>query len=803
MNPIAMTVILVASIAALAYSLNRRWLLLKVGRPTERLDNIPKRVWTTILYAFGQRRMPYYPLAGVAHILIFFGFMVLLLRSLILWGRAFSPSFHLWILGPEPVLGLPLGHLYDLAKDSFAVLVVIGACVFIYLRIVTKEKRMTLHWEGLLILGIIVTMMLSDMLYDGAALALAGGWKAMACGPVDANFTGTCADVFKVVAPFDPEHAQAGQFLWFAPMGSIVASALAGVAPSTLRVLAHAGFWIHGTLVLVFANLLPYTKHFHIFTSIPNVFTSDIGPAGRLPTLAASSEKLMETVGAAAELEDPNQAPIGVARAEHLTWKSILDFYTCTECGRCTDNCPANRTGKLLSPKQFTLDLRDHMYGRDQEFIDGIGGPLHPVDASHGGGHGSAGDHDKGHGHDDKEHGHDDKDHGHDKDHGGHHEPVYPDNPHPNPPIEFKPVDLVSGVIQPDVLWACTTCRACEEFCPVMISYVDKIVDMRRNLVLVRGEFPPELQKPFQAMETNGNPWNLSRMDRAAWAEGLDVPRMADKPKAEVLYWVGCAASYDDRAKKIARAMVRLLKAAGVDFAILGEEEQCNGDPARRAGNEFLFLTLAEANITTINGYKEQGGVRKILTTCPHCFNTLKNEYPEFGGSYDVIHHAEFLEGLVRDGKLKPKHPVKGRVVYHDACYLGRYNGTYEPPRQVLEAIPGTDLVEVEHFNRNMGLCCGAGGGQMWMEEQNKDRMNVRRTLQLLDTKADTIATSCPFCMTMITDGLKDQSKEDDVRQLDIAELLEEACFGRRGGSTVPKPEDKEQAKEPEAVPVS
>jgi len=723
MNPIAMTVILVASVAALTYSLNRRWLLLKVGQPESRLDRIPERVWTTLLYAFGQKKMPYYPLAGVAHIFIFFGFMVLLLRSLILWGRAFSPSFNLWILGPDPFLGLPLGHYYELAKDVFAVLVLVGALVFVYLRVVKKEKRMSLHWEGLAILGIIIVMMLSDMLYDGAALALQAAFPAMLCGTTAG---GACASVATIIAPLSEPQGAGVQMLWYAPAGSVVAKMLGGMSTSTLVVLAHIGFWTHATLVLIFANLLPYTKHFHIFTVMPNVFLANLDPPGRLPPMADGSEKLMEMVGAAAELEDPNAARIGVARAEHFTWKSILDFYTCTECGRCSDNCPAYRTGKVLSPKQLTIDLRNHMYGRDKEFIEGKGSPLNPLPpkeshAAHGG---------NGESHEEHGHAHDEHDA-----HGGHHEPVYPENPIPDAPPEFKPVDLVDNVIHPDVLWACTTCRACEEHCPVLISYVDKIVDMRRNLVLVRGEFPGELQKPFQAMETNGNPWNLSRMDRAAWAEGLDVPRMADNPKAEVLYWVGCAASYDDRAKKIARAVVQLLQAAKVSFAILGEEEQCNGDPARRAGNEFLFVTLAEANIATINGYKEQGGVKKILTACPHCFNTLKNEYPDFGGHYEVVHHSQYLLDLVREGRLTPKHPVKGRVVYHDACYLGRYNDKYDEPRAVLAAIPGVELAEVERFSRNMGLCCGAGGAQMWMEEQNKDRMNVRRTLQLLETQ--------------------------------------------------------------------
>jgi Fe-S oxidoreductase len=277
-------------------------------------------------------------------------------------------------------------------------------------------------------------------------------------------------------------------------------------------------------------------------------------------------------------------------------------------------------------------------------------------------------------------------------------------------------------------------------------------------------------------MEVNGNPWNLSRMDRASWADGLDVPTFADNPKAEVLYWVGCAASYDDRAKKIARATAGLLKKAGVDFAILGEEECCTGDPARRAGNEYLFTMLAEANITTLDGYRKQGGAKKIITTCPHCYNTLANEYPDLGGKYEVLHHTDYLLGLVAEGTLTPKTPVKGRVAFHDSCYLGRYNDIYDSPREILKSIPGVELVEVDYWKRNKGLCCGAGGAQMWMEEQNKDRVNVKRTLQLLDTGAKTIASACPFCMTMLTDGIKAESREDEVKNMDVAELLAASC---------------------------
>jgi Fe-S oxidoreductase len=331
----------------------------------------------------------------------------------------------------------------------------------------------------------------------------------------------------------------------------------------------------------------------------------------------------------------------------------------------------------------------------------------------------------------------------------------------------------VPNVLDADVVWACTTCRACEEQCPVMISYVDKFVQMRRHLVLIKNEFPAELMKPFNGIETNGNPWNMSAMDRANWTDGLDVPLIADHKDAAVLYWVGCAASYDDRAKKIARATVQLLKHAHIDFAILGTEETCTGDPARRAGNEFLFQTMAEQNVATLKGYAVEK--KKILTTCPHCLNTLLNEYPDFGGRYEVVHHSVFLNELVQSGKLVPQAQPNEEVVFHDSCYLGRYNDVYDAPRELLQSIPGVKLKEVDYWTKNKGLCCGAGGAQMFMEEQNEKRVNVKRTLQLLDTGAQTIASACPFCMTMLTDGLKAQEKEESIKQLDVAEILARA----------------------------
>jgi Fe-S oxidoreductase len=741
MSSTAMLTLIVAALAMFAWSASRRWHLLGVGRRDgdARLDHIGARLRGTWRFAIRQEKMDYYNPAGFAHKLIFAGFALLLVRTLVLWGRGFYAPFNMWVLGPTQ----PLGMVYEFTKDVIATLVVCGTLVFFYYRLVVKPRRMALSFEGLLILGIIFTMMIADMTYDGASLSLAALKDPLCEAPGHAGTAGQCAAIATITAPLGGEQWEGAWSGWPGPAGSFFALMLHGASPGALVAIARIGFWTHTTLVLLFLNLLPHSKHFHVITAVPNVFLRSLRPAGRLEPMAENAEKLMEKVGAAGEAADTLEAPIGAARIEHFTWKALLDFYTCTECGRCSDNCPAHRTGKILSPKHLTLALRDHLYDREHELVEKANG------------------------------------NGAEK--------------------KLHPVNLVPEVIHPDVLWACTTCRACEEQCPVLISYVDKIVDMRRSLVMVRSEFPHELGKPFQAIETNGNPWNLSRMDRAGWADGLDVPMMSEHPTAPVLFWVGCAASYDDRAKKIARATASLLKRAGVDFAILGKEESCTGDPARRAGNEFLFVQQAEGNAATINGYKDQGGVRTVVTTCPHCFNSLKNEYPDFGLKVEVVHHTDYLLGLLVEGKLAAttapgESGVTTRVVYHDSCYLGRYNGIYDSPREVLRRIPGVELVEAEYWTKQRGLCCGAGGAQMWMEEQNKDRVNVKRTLQLLDTGAKTVASACPFCMTMLTDGIKSQSLEESVKQVDVAELLDRACQD----VVVPEPASPPDAPAPE-----
>jgi len=405
--------------------------------------------------------------------------------------------------------------------------------------------------------------------------------------------------------------------------------------------------------------------------------------------------------------EDESVTQYGAAKVTDLSWKDSLDLYACTECGRCQDLCPAWNTQKPLSPKLLVMDLKENLY-RNKAAI--LAGKTDEVGA------------------------------------------------------------VVDDHVTEDVIWACTSCRACEVACPVFIEQTDKIYDIRRNLVMMESRMPDGIQAVFKNMETNATPWAFSSADRGKWAEGLSVPTMAESPSIDVLLWVGCAGSYDDRNKKVLRSFVNVLNKAGVRFAILGNEEQCTGDPARRIGNEYLYQTLAKANIETLNRY----GVKKVVTACPHCFNTIKNEYKDFGGEYEVFHHSQFLAGLIREGRIKPSKGVDQTITFHDSCYLGRWNNVYEQPRSVLESLPSARLVEMRQ-NHDQALCCGAGGGRMFMEETLGKRINIARTEQALETRAGVIAASCPFCMTMMTDGVKSKEMLDKVKVLDIAELLDQA----------------------------
>ena len=440
---------------------------------------------------------------------------------------------------------------------------------------------------------------------------------------------------------------------------------------------------------MIFLNLLPRSKHFHIITALVNTFLTKVEPRGRLAKKDYAAEG----------------AIFGRSQINQFTWKQVLDMYSCTECGRCASVCPATATGKPLAPRQFLLDLRDTLYAKQNEILAGK--------------------------------------------------------------TEF---DVVVGEGKPvidEVVWSCVSCRACEEACPVNIEYVDKIVDIRQHLVQEAGRFPGELNRAFQGLERNSNPWGISSAERFAWAEGLEVPVISQKQDAEYLYYVGCGGCFDSNHKKAAQAFTKIMNKAGVNYAVLGSEETCNGETARRLGNEYLYQSMAETLVQKINSYN----VKKVLTNCPHCFNTLKNEYPDFGGKWEVHNASEFVNDLIKDKKVEMAGDYNKKVVYHDSCYNARYNEVVEQPREILNSIKGTELLEMG-ANKKEAMCCGAGGGRMWMEEQKDQRVNIARTDQALETKPEVIGTSCPFCRVMMSSGVNEKGLGDKVQVMDVMEIV-------------------------------
>jgi len=652
-------VVFVAAMGFFAYSAMRLVKFVRLGRRDDRFDQPGKRIRNVLVVAFGQSKLLREPLAGLMHFLIFWGFVILLSAVLEAIVEGFVPGFTLRALGP---LFAPVAVLQEMVG-----LLVIAACTLALIRwYVVPPRRYfgpeitgRVRTDASLILLLILVIVVSMFGTFSTRMALGGDTAAARFVSVQAApwFTGESGE------------------LW------------------------HGIFWwTHILVVLGFLNYLPYSKHLHVLTSIPNVYFSSLEPRGRLPK---------------ADLEDENAEKFGAEDIRDLTWKQLLDGLTCTDCGRCTSVCPANITGKALSPRKIIMNIRQRTDEVGPVLLAGTAGQRKEL-------------------------------------------------------VEHR---LLDNFISDQELWACTTCRACMEECPVDIEHVPAIVEMRRFLVLSESRFPEELTPMFKNLETNFSPWAFSHEARADWAEGLGVKTMAQTggEGIELLFWVGCAGSYDGRYQKVSRAMVKLLDAANIQFAILGTEEKCNGDPARRAGNEYLAQMLIAENVETLNRYK----VKKIVSTCPHCTNTLKNEFPQFGGNYEVIHHTELLAGLVRSGKLKisPKHSIK--TTYHDSCYLGRYNGTYDQPRNLLAAA-GNRLVEMPR-SRDRGLCCGAGGARMFMEEKEGKRINIERTEEALRLNPDAIATACPFCMTMLTDGLKAKDAEERVQVRDIAEVLAES----------------------------
>lgn len=667
MYPVAVGILLAISLAFFAYTCVRWMKLFKRGRQdNERLANIGERVKMVLSHFLAQTKLMKQDFGpGLMHAIIFWGFVVIAIRTITLFGIGFHEDFTF------PLLGGLAGDIYDLILGVFEVLVAVAVIIAMYRRLVIKPKRLTLEAEGIGILVAILLLMVTDFLAEGSHIILSNG------------LSGT-----------------------WNPAAVVTSQLLAGIGiPATgLNNIFAISYFTHIVIILAFLNYLPYGKHFHVITALFNVFFIRTTSYGRLSKM---------------NLEDENATSFGTGKLEDLTWKQMLDIVTCTQCGRCSDVCPAWATGKPLSPKQISVDLAEFL--REKE---GLNLPFIEHAAAK---HGTA------------DCGTDEK----------------PLSPH---------------VIDPEVLWSCTSCRACENACPVDIEYVDKIVDMRRHLVLTQGTFPEEVQATFRNMETQMNPWGISLEDRGHWAEDLGVKHLKDHPDAEYLYFVGCAGAYDDRNKQIARAFVKILQKANIDFAILGKEECCTGDPARRIGNEYLYQTLAQQNVDTMNNYK----VKKVLTACPHCFNTIKNEFPDFGGEYEVLHHTQLIDQLLKDGVIKPTKSRKETITYHDSCYMGRYNGVYDQPRNILEAIPDVNVVEMA-LSKDQGRCCGAGGGRMWMEEKIGTKVNHQRLDDALETEATTVASNCPFCVTMLRDAANDKDVAERMKTQDVVEILADA----------------------------
>jgi len=490
-------------------------------------------------------------------------------------------------------------------------------------------------------------------------------------------------------------------------VGVVFAGLFQGLEKTTQEALFITCWWVHCLLVLGFMVLLPYSKHLHLLLAPFNIFFESREPKGALRPILDMEEA--ET--------------FGVSTIEEFTWKQLLDLYTCAECGRCEINCPAHLSEKPLSPRHLIHDLKVHLLEKGAHLLAGKNGGTEGAEAEAGA---------EGEGYD-------------------------------------GPA-LIGGVVSEDKIWSCVTCGSCMEQCPVLNEHVDKIVDMRRYMVLMESNFPAEVQAVFRNMENNSNPWGIGWATRADWANDLGVKIMSEDSDVDVLYWVGCAGSFDERNKKISTSMVNIFNKAGVNFGILGAEEKCCGDSARRIGNEYLFQMLAVETIEILKNYN----VKKIVTQCPHCYNTLKNEYPQFGGEFEVLHTTEFIQDLIEKGKLKLTKSINKTISYHDSCYLGRYNTIYDAPRKILKGIPGVKLVEMAR-NKAKSICCGAGGGRMWMEEHLGKRINEMRLQDALDVNPNLVSTACPYCLTMFEDAIKEKDVQESLSGKDIVELVEEA----------------------------
>jgi len=632
-----MYLLLVPTIGVAAYGIWMRVARWRRGAPLARFDRPAERLRRVFVHAVAQQRTARERYAGLFHRLITYGFVILTIATIIVGFDA--------DLGTSIMRGRFYLYFQSFTVDVFGALVIAGVLLAALRRYVRRPPKLVYTSEA--------TMLLAAIFLIASTGFLVEGWR--------------------IAGTNDPWGA-------WSPFGNLFARAFASaMSAEAIRAAHRSAWWFHLAVSFAFLAWLPYTKLMHVMTAPLNIYTSNLAPIG------ASLKRV----------DFENSEKLGVSTLADFTWKDLLDLDACTECGRCTDVCPAHAAGKSLSPRDIILQLRD---------LPGNGASA--------------------------------------------------------------PVVAAVPATAPEPLWECTTCAACVEVCPVFIEQMPKIVDMRRHLVMEEAEFPGSMQEAIVSLEKRGHPFAGSQATRLDWAEGLDVRHVSEAKDAEVLFWVGCGGALIERNQKVIRATATLLQMAGVSFAVMGREEKCCGDPARRIGNEFLFEALARQNIANLEKHR----VRKVITPCPHCFNTFKNEYPQYGGNYEVYHHSEYLSKLAREGRIAAATTTTGTVTFHDPCYLGRQNGVYDAPRDVLRA-SSTETIEMER-SRNASFCCGGGGGMSFVEEPPDKRVNQKRADEALATGANVLAVSCPFCMTMMQDGINARKGNRQMVVMDISEVL-------------------------------
>jgi Fe-S oxidoreductase len=689
-NFIAFFAITAYAISLFVYLIKTRITYIKLGKKVEFDHNVKERfnkIWVNV---FGQKKLLKDKKSGIIHVLFFYGFILVQFGALDFIIKGIKPGFH-----------LPLGPLYPgftFSQEIVTLLILVAVFWAFYRRYIEKLARLKRNFKSGLVLIFIGGLMLSVLFGNGMSMIWHGH-----------------------------------EATWTEPVASAIATIFSGIGEIASIIIFYVSWWAHLLILLTFLVYVPQSKHAHLIAGPVNVYLNRLEKPGKLTKI---------------DFEDETQETFGVGKIEEFTQHQLVDLYACVECGRCTNMCPATGTGKMLSPMDLIVKMRDHLtnYGAAVTskqpwvptfaFAHTRGNQIALASAGQGAGETAA-------------------------------------------ELAYNP-SLIGDVITKEEIWACTTCRNCEDQCPVMNEHVDKIIDLRRYLVLTEGKLDSDAQRAMTNIERQGNPWGLNRKEREKWREAredVQVPTVKELSKAgekfDYLFWVGSMGSFDNRSQKIALSFAKLLNEAGVKFAILGNNEKNSGDTARRLGNEFLFQELATKNI----GEFEKYGVEKIITIDPHAYNTFKNEYPDFGLQAEVYHHTEVLDQLIKEGKLKPQYAVNEKITFHDSCYLGRYNDVYDPPREILKSIPGVTLVEMER-NRETGMCCGAGGGLMWMEEETGHRINVARTEQALAVRPSVISSGCPYCLTMLSDGTKAKEMEANVQTYDVAELLEKAIFG-------------------------